>query len=205
VKDFSNSYLNILKTDFKDLNLTRILNDQDFYIKQILDSTVISKYNMFTESIKSSEVIVDVGFGGGFPILPLAKLYPEKFFIGLEAKRKKVDAVSLIAEKLNINNVKLVHERVENINFNIKTTLVSKAVCSLHKMYHYINNGHRVNIFMYKGPNFRENELSELKKIKFEEWDTQIIDNVDRKIIYAIKHPKNMKQNGLKKISDLLP
>ena len=59
--------------------------------------------------------IIDVGTGGGFPLLPLAILFPDTEFTGLDATRKKVDAVQRIVEKLQIPNVKLILGRAEEL------------------------------------------------------------------------------------------
>ena len=77
--DFSLKYLQILKTDLAGLNLTNILDDEEFYHKQILDS--INPYLQsasFQAEVKEKGVVVDVGFGGGFPILPGTSPPPEQ-------------------------------------------------------------------------------------------------------------------------------
>ena len=53
--------------------------------------------------------------GGGFPILPLAILFPKAEFTGLDATRKKVDAVQRIVESLGLTNVRLVLGRAEEL------------------------------------------------------------------------------------------
>src|SRR5690606_4816190 len=113
--DFSIRYLNVLNTKLKGLNLTTILDPDEFYHKQILDS--VNPYlqsEAFQKDVKRRGIVVDVGFGGGFPILPLAKMLPDVQFVGVESRRKKADAVTLIAEELGIKNVKLVHSRLED-------------------------------------------------------------------------------------------
>ena len=74
MKDFAKKYLDIIETNFSGLNLTRINNFDDFYQKQVLDSIIPFQNKELTqEQFKDMEkqIIVDVGFGGGFPILPL--------------------------------------------------------------------------------------------------------------------------------------
>jgi hypothetical protein len=94
--DFSIRYLNVLKTQLSGLNLTNILDPDEFYQKQILDSILpYQESELFKKSVKETGVVVDVGFGGGFPILPLAKLLPEVKFVGVESRRKKAEAYAL--------------------------------------------------------------------------------------------------------------
>ena len=62
--------------------------------------------------IESKGVFIDVGFGGGFPLLPLAKYLPHIQFYGVETRNKKVRVVSEIAAKLGLNNIKFLHSRI---------------------------------------------------------------------------------------------
>lgn len=84
MEDFARKYLELLNGPLKGLNLTRITEFNDFYQKQIMDSILPTlESEIFKDLIEEHDLILDVGFGGGFPILPLAKLYPEKKFIAL--------------------------------------------------------------------------------------------------------------------------
>lgn len=165
--DFSIRYLHVLKTKLAGLNLTNILDPDEFYHKQILDS--INPYlqsELFKSHVQKRGVVVDVGFGGGFPILPLAKLLPDVKFVGVESKRKKVDAVKLIAEELGLTNVKLVHSRLEDFLFDVPATITFKAVGTakdyLPAIHHTTND---VSVFLYKGPNFMELEAKDLPSL----------------------------------------
>lgn len=166
--DFSIRYLHVLKTKLAGLNLTNILDQDEFYHKQILDS--INPYlqsKLFQEHVQKRGVVVDVGFGGGFPILPLAKLLPDIKFVGVESKRKKVDAVTLIASELGLTNVKLVHSRLEDFLFDVPATVTFKAVGTakdyLPAIHHTTND---ISVFLYKGPNFMELEGKDLPKLE---------------------------------------
>jgi hypothetical protein len=71
--------------------------EQTIRAKQILDSIIpYQESKLFQDQVKKTGVVVDVGFGGGFPILPLAKLLPDVTFIGVESKRKKVGLSEVI-------------------------------------------------------------------------------------------------------------
>ncbi len=166
--DFSIRYLHVLKTKLAGLNLTNILDQDEFYHKQILDS--INPYlqsELFKAHVQKTKLIVDVGFGGGFPILPLAKLLPDVQFVGVESKRKKVDAVKLIAEELGLANVKLVHSRLEDFLFDRPATVTFKAVGTVSDYLPIINRTHsNLSVFFYKGPNFMELEGAQIEKLK---------------------------------------
>lgn len=166
--DFSIRYLQVLKTKLAGLNLTNILDADEFYHKQILDS--INPYlqsELFQSHVKMRGIVVDVGFGGGFPILPLAKLLPDVKFIGVESKRKKVDAVKLIAEELGLTNVKLVHSRLEDFQFDRPATITFKAVGTALDYLPAIHGTTKdISVFLYKGPNFMELESEDLSKLE---------------------------------------
>jgi 16S rRNA (guanine527-N7)-methyltransferase len=166
--DFSIHYLHLLKTKFSGLNLTKILDQDEFYNKQILDS--INPYlqsELFKQHVLKRGVVVDVGFGGGFPILPLAKLLPDIKFIGVESKRKKVEAVGSIAEELGLNNVRLVHSRLEDFLFDCPATITFKAVGTIQDYLPIINRTtNDLSVFLYKGPSFEQLEGAMIKKLE---------------------------------------
>lgn len=173
--DFSIRYLNVLKTKLAGLNLTNILDPDEFYHKQILDS--INPYlqsELFQAEVKKTKLVVDVGFGGGFPILPLAKLLPDLQFVGVESRRKKAEAVTLIADELGIKNVKLVHSRLEDFLFDRPCTITFKAVGTVQDYLPIIHHTHPTSVFFYKGPNFLELEGPHLKKV---EKDWKLLEN----------------------------
>ena len=67
MKEFSDAYLDILNNELKGLNLTRILDPQEFYEKQVLDSLYpFEKMPELESVVNSTNLLLDVGFGGGF-------------------------------------------------------------------------------------------------------------------------------------------
>jgi len=178
--DFTIRYLQVLNTKLAGLNLTNILDPDEFYHKQILDS--INPYlesELFQKSVKETGLVVDVGFGGGFPILPLAKLLPDVQFVGVESKRKKVDAVKLIASDLGINNVKLIHSRLEHFQFDKKCVITFKAVGTIGDYLPIIHHTSGAKVFFYKGPNFEELEGKMIEKLK-SSW--KLVENKEIKV-----------------------
>ncbi|HXH31845.1 MAG TPA: RsmG family class I SAM-dependent methyltransferase [Bacteriovoracaceae bacterium] len=179
--DFAIRYLQIIKTTFNGLNLTNILEHDEFYNKQILDS--INPYlqsDLFKKDIERTKLVVDVGFGGGFPILPLAKLLPDVQFVGVESRKKKVEAVQLIAQELNLTNVKVVHSRLEDFMFDRPATVTFKAVGTVNDFLPIIHRDNfPMKVFFYKGPGFAEQEGMNLKKIE-KEW--KLIENQEIKV-----------------------
>lgn len=194
LKDFSSRYLDLLVNDYSSINLTRISTPEDFYLKQILDSIEpINQTTEFSKAFQESKIVIDVGFGGGFPILPLANEYPDKNFIGIESKLKKVNVVTEIAKKLSLNNVRLFHKRLEDIVLDIEDVcIISKAVAKVDLLCSYVNSNKRVKIFFYKGPNFHQQEGVSLNNVK-KQWkllgiEDVNIPNTDKRLIVGFEN-----------------
>ncbi len=159
MREFSEQYLNILNGELSTLNLTRITTSDDFYNKQILDSVYpVQEIREVSQIYKDSAISIDVGFGGGFPLLPLAKILPDMRFVRLEARRKKCDAVLLIAERLGLSNVSTKHLRIENLNIDVKAVVSLKAVGKIKDFLSKIVSSEIIHIVFYKGPNVDELE-----------------------------------------------
>lgn len=92
------------------LNLSAIRDNDWVMTKHVFDSIEL---NNFFELEKWKDVC-DIGTGWGFPLLPLAITNPDVNFVWLDARRKKVDAVNEMIEKLGIKNAKCVRSRIEN-------------------------------------------------------------------------------------------
>lgn len=176
MKEFSKKYHALLFNDFSSLNLTRISDETEFYEKQIIDSIYpYELFDLFSNELKACGKHLDIGFGGGFPLLPLAKLCPEVDFVGFEARRKKAEAVYEIASSLGLENVKTYHSRVEEIFIDESVTISFKAVGKIKEFLKKIHTYKKVTIFFYKGPNMMDleevpNKVSNFNKILNEKY-----------------------------------
>ena len=209
LRNFAERYHEILSVDLKGLNLTRIEEFEDFYLKQIIDSIEPYKQSeVFQQKVAKVEKIIDVGFGGGFPLLPLANHLKEKTFVGLEARNKKCLAVNQIAEKLNLKNVKTHHQRLENIYIDEPIVMTLKAVGKVNDFLERVNTDQHVTVFFYKAKTFYNLEEEQLKKAK-KNWeiieDKQIkINNIDRYLIgFSNKNKVGNNFNNLVRLSEL--
>lgn len=159
MKNFSKNYLNILKNELKGINLTRILDQEEFYHKQILDSVLpIEGSELILGELNKRKIILDIGFGGGFPLLPLGFKFPDTRFVGFESKNKKVEAVRKISKLLNLKNIDVFHKRIEDVFIDLEVILTFKAVGEVNKMLKNIRTNKSLYVCFYKGPNFFEKE-----------------------------------------------
>ncbi len=159
MNDFCKKYLEQVRGEFAGINLTRILSDDDFYNKQYVDSVFpFSNIKCLKNIYKKVNVHVDVGFGGGFPLLPLASLNPGTKFIGFEARGKKAKVVSQIAQNIGLKNVSTYHQRFENVYIDKDCVITFKAVSTIKNLLPQIISDKTVYAVFYKGPNFYELE-----------------------------------------------
>ena len=164
---FCRNYLNLLEAKFKGLNLTRIESIKEFEVKQYEDSVFpFQSFEKVESLLNKSKQIIDIGFGGGFPLLPLASLNPKKKFYGIDARKKKVVAVKEIADEMGIKNVGAIHGRMEDFLITSKSLVTVKAVGSIGKVCNLLNVEKDVCIVFYKGPKFFEIEAKEFETIQ---------------------------------------
>lgn len=97
------------------LNLSAFRTAEHCWIGNILDSIALLDVlpKLFSDDRKLS--FIDIGTGGGFPLLPLAITLPQHTFTGLDATQKKIDAIKRIADALKLENVDLICERAEKL------------------------------------------------------------------------------------------
>ncbi|MCG6896351.1 MAG: 16S rRNA (guanine(527)-N(7))-methyltransferase RsmG [Thiocapsa sp.] len=103
-------------------NLTAVRDPFEMIPRHLLDSLAVQPF-LFGDSI------LDLGTGAGFPGLPLAILEPQRRFWLLDSSRKKLRFVRQAVLELALENVELVHARIQTYrpgrNFS---TIVSRAV-----------------------------------------------------------------------------
>ena len=167
INDFAKQYFDLIHGHFGGLNLTAIKDFDLFLEQQVRDSIApFEKFLKAKDILENSSLIVDLGCGGGVPILPLASQYPEKLFLGVDARKKKANAVIEMASLLSLKNVGAVGERMENIYLDLPGVVVLvKAVGKIEEVLKFIQSKHLVTVFFYKGSNWENLEFAHSPQI----------------------------------------
>lgn len=108
------------------VNLISRKDFEHLYERHILHSLGMAKAVQFKKGMR----IVDVGTGGGFPLVPLAIMFPDSAFHGIDGIGKKIAAVQGVVEGLGLTNCTAEQVRSEDHKGRYDV-IVSRAVTTL--------------------------------------------------------------------------
>jgi 16S rRNA (guanine527-N7)-methyltransferase len=108
------------------VNLVSRKDLDNLYERHVLHSLGIAKFASFSPGMR----VVDVGTGGGFPLVPLAILFPQVQFHGIDSIGKKIAAVRGLVGALGLTNCTAEQIRSE-AHRKRYDAMVSRAVCAL--------------------------------------------------------------------------
>ncbi len=123
-------YANFLLEYNEHTNLTAIKTKNEVYLKHFYDSLTITKVIDLT---KTSDIL-DIGSGAGFPGVVLKIFYPNLKVTLLDANNKKTTFLNQLICKLELNNIEIIHDRVENYakdNLNKFALVTARAVANM--------------------------------------------------------------------------
>ena len=111
------------------INLTRITEEKDVYLKHFYDSLTITK----EVDLSSVNTLCDVGTGAGFPGIVLKIIYPNLQVTLIDSLLKRVNYLNEIIKDLELDNIVAIHTRGEDYKekFDVVT---SRAVANIEKL-----------------------------------------------------------------------
>ena len=114
------------------INLTRIIEEEDVYLKHFYDSLTLIKAIDLTKV----NTLCDVGTGAGFPGIVLKIVFPNLKITLIDSLQKRVNYLNEIIKDLELTNIIAIHTRGEDYKetFDVVT---SRAVANIEKLVNY--------------------------------------------------------------------
>ena len=153
-------FYNILIEENKKINLTRIVEKEDVYLKHFYDSLTIVK----VIDLEKVNTLCDVGTGAGFPGIVLKIMYPNLNITLVDSLQKRVNYLNETLKKLDLSDIEAIHIRAEDLDKKYDV-VTSRAVASLDKLVNWCS--HLINengTFIAMKANV-DNELIDIEKV----------------------------------------
>jgi 16S rRNA (guanine527-N7)-methyltransferase len=154
-------------------SVSKIATPEDIALKHFIDS--LAPLALGIDVFEKSKTIMDLGTGAGFPVLPLAVMFPKVHFVAVDSRLKSVEFVDRMAANLGLQNVQTVHSRIEELGHNKKyreriDLVICRALSAVCTLVEYTLPLTQVGgySFYYKGPKLKheisqaENALNKL-------------------------------------------
>ena len=125
-----NKYYEMLIEWNNKINLTRIVEKDEVYLKHFYDSLTLKKVVNLEEKYN----ICDIGTGAGFPGIVLKIVFPNLKITLVDSLNKRINFLNEVIKELGITNIETIHTRAEDY---AKTTrekydiVTSRAVANL--------------------------------------------------------------------------
>lgn len=114
------------------INLTRIIDKEEVYLKHFYDSLTIVK----VVDLNKVNTLCDIGTGAGFPGIVLKIFYPHLKITLIDSLRKRVDYLNTIIKDLELENIEAIHTRGEDFKGSYDV-VTSRAVANIEKLVNY--------------------------------------------------------------------
>ena len=112
------------------INLTRITEEKDVYLKHFYDSLTL--YRVI--DLNGDLSLCDVGTGAGFPGIVLKIVFPTLRVTLVDALLKRVNFLKLVIDELGLKDIEVFHDRAESFARNNREKfdiVTSRAVANL--------------------------------------------------------------------------
>ena len=116
----------------KTMNLTRIVDKKEVYLKHFYDSLTLIKAINLNDNL----TLCDVGSGAGFPGIVLKIFFPHLKITLIDALQKRINYLNKVIEALSLENISAEHLRAEELIRQQKTfdVVTARAVAALPKL-----------------------------------------------------------------------
>lgn len=112
------------------MNLTRITNQEEVYLKHFYDSLTLYK----EIRLETVDTLCDVGSGAGFPGIVLKIAFPNLDITLIDSLQKRVNYLNEIIKELKLSNIRAIHTRCEDyarVNREKYEVVTARAVANL--------------------------------------------------------------------------
>ena len=112
------------------INLTRITEEKDVYLKHFYDSITLSKIVDLNKNL----TLCDIGTGACFPGIVLKIVFPNLSITLVDALLKRVNFLNVVINELGLKDIVAIHSRAEDYAKNHKQefdVVTSRAVARL--------------------------------------------------------------------------
>ncbi len=112
------------------MNLTRITNQEEVYLKHFYDSLTLYK----EIKLETVDTLCDVGSGAGFPGIVLKIAFPNLNITLIDSLQKRVNYLNEVIKELKLSNIRAIHMRCEDyarVNREKYEVVTARAVANL--------------------------------------------------------------------------
>lgn len=158
-KEKLSKYFELLEKENQKYNLTRIILEEDVYLKHFYDSLT----PLLAFDFNKVKTLIDVGSGAGFPGVILKIFYPHLNVTLVDSTLKKVKFLNFVIKELNLINCKAIWERAEKLKME-GDAVILRAVGSISYVAEITNKLTRKYLILMRGEEeiISENMLKEL-------------------------------------------
>ncbi|MBR2247727.1 MAG: 16S rRNA (guanine(527)-N(7))-methyltransferase RsmG [Bacilli bacterium] len=125
-------FYNLLVEWNKKINLTRIISEEEVYLKHFYDSLTITK----VVNLNKVDTLCDVGTGAGFPGIVLKIVYPNLKVTLIDSLLKRVKYLNEIIKNLELTEIEAIHTRGEDHKEKYDV-VTARAVANIEKLLTY--------------------------------------------------------------------
>lgn len=176
------------------INLTRIIEQKEVYLKHFYDSLTLTK----VINLNQVKTLCDIGTGAGFPGIVLKIVFPNIKVTLIDSLQKRVNFLNEVIKEINLKDIEAKHCRGEEYKGQYEV-VTSRAVANIEKLVNYtMHLVSKDGVFIAMKGNLEKELTSEIEKklkkkyqiVKIEEFYLPI--EKSQRSLVVIKNKENM-------------